>query len=210
VLEKRYSNTSFGGVQIVQLPKALEATYAIDKLMLRPFGIDEPDLEVDFSQSSRPALVTDLLECCVRAPNGKPADRNLLWSLQVSTRIECLLRMISLGGAFDAPLPMRCLNEACGETVEVEVSLNDLLGVQHEETEFISVDCGAQVLELRKPIGLDQREWVTNEFESERVAVQSMVQTLIVRNDDSPGEENTLSLDDDSLAGERLASLFQF
>lgn len=200
MLEKRHSNTSFGGVHIVQLPKALEATYGIDKLMLRPFGIDEPDLEVDFSQSSRPALVTDLLECCVRAPNGRPADRDLLWALQVSTRIECLLRIIDLGGAFDAALPMRCLNEACGETVEVEVSLDDLLGVQREATQFISVDCGEQILELRKPIGLDQREWATNEFESERVAIESMVQTLIVRDDDAPSEENNLSLDDDSLA----------
>jgi hypothetical protein len=200
VLENRLSNTSFGGVHIVQLPKALEATYAIDKLMLRPFGIDEPDLEVDFSQPSRPALVTELLACCTSGTNGKPADRNLLWALQVSTRIECLLRIIDLGGAFDAALPMRCLNEGCGETVEVEVSLDDLLGVQRESTDFVSVDCGEQILELRKPSGLDLRKWAANEFESERVAIESMVQTLIVRNDDSPGEKNTWSLDHDSLA----------
>ncbi len=199
MLEKRHNSTSFGDVQIVQLSRALEASYAIGKLMLRPFGIDEHDLEVDFNQPSRPALVTDILECCTTVSNGKSPDRNLLWALQVSTRIECLLRIISLGGAFDAALPMRCLNEECGETVEVELSLDDLLDLQREPADFISVDFGEQTLELRKPSGLDQREWATREFESERAAIESMVETLVVRGENSLLENNILSLDDDSL-----------
>jgi len=200
VLEKRHSSTSFGGVHTVQLPKALEATYAIDKLMLRPFGIDERDLSVDFSQPSRPALVTDILECCTSVTNEKSPDRNLLWQLKVSTRIECLLRIISLGGAFDAALPMRCRNEVCGETVEVELSLDDFLGLQRDPDDFISVDCGEHTFELRKPSGLDQRGWASKEFESERAAIESMVQTLIVREDDSPGEGDLLTLADDTLS----------
>jgi hypothetical protein len=200
VLEKRYSNTSFGGVHIVQLPTALEATFAIGKLMLRPFGIDEPDLEVDFSQPSRPALVTDLLECCATAANGNSADRNLLWMLPVSTRIECLLRIITLGGAFDAALPLRCLNDGCGQTVEAEVSLDDLLGSETERTDFIAVDCGEQTLALRRPSGLDQHAWANNEFDSERAAVELMVQTLLARGDDAAIEKDIFPLADEMLS----------
>lgn len=168
--------------------------------MLRPFGIDERDLEVDFSQPSGPALVTDILECCATVTNGKAPDRNLLWVLPVSTRIECLLRIIGLGAAFDAALPLRCLNEACGERVEVEITLDDLLASQRETSDSISVDCGVQTLELRKPSGLDQRAWAAEEFESERAAIESMVQTLVVRDDNSLRENNILFLDDDSLS----------
>jgi hypothetical protein len=199
VLEKRHSNTSFGGVHIVQVPTPLEATYAIGKLMLRPFGIDEPDLEVDFSQPSRPALVTDILECCATATNGSCADRDQLWALPVSTRIECLLRIIDLGGAFEAALPLRCLNQTCGETVEAEISLDDLLGRQRQPAELISVQCGEQVLKLRRPSGLDQRAWATSEFQSQRAAVELMVETLLVR-DDSSVEQDILPLDDEALS----------
>ncbi len=199
MLEKRYSSSSFGGVHTVEVPKALEATYAIGKLMLRPFGIDESDLEVDFSRPPGPALVTDILECCTTVRDGRSADRNLLWALQVSTRIEWLLRIISLSGAFDAALLMKCLNEACGETVEVELSLDDFLGLQRDPTDFISVDCEEQTLDLRKPNGLDQLGWATNEFESERAAIETMVQTLIVSDDDSQRVRDISSLDDDAL-----------
>lgn len=192
-METKISSPSFGGVHKVQLSKALEATYAIDTLMLRPFGIDERDLEVDFSQPSRPALVTDILERCATVANGSSPDRKLLWELQVGIRIECLLRIISLRGAFEVVLPMRCLNEACSEMVEVELSLDELLGSQGDRSELISIDCGEQTIELRRPRGLDQYAWSTREFESNRAAIESMVETLVVQGTDSSGQENPSS-----------------
>jgi len=200
VLETQTSSGSFGGVHTVQLPKALAATYAIATLMLRPFGIDQRDLGVDFSQRSRPALVTDILECCATVAKGKSPDRNLLWELQVGTRTECLLRIIGMGGAFDAALTMRCPNKACGERMEAELSLDELLGSRGETSDSISVDCGERTIELRKPSGLDQHVWSTQEFESERAAIESMVQTLVIRDNDSLRENNLFSLDDDSFS----------
>ena len=184
---------SFGDVQTVQFPEAAEATYAIDKLMLRRFGINSRDLEVDFSQSFRPTLVTDILECCTTA-NGKSPDRDFLWSLTVGTRIEWLLRIVSLDGAFDAPLPVRCRNETCGETVGVELSLAELLSIHSESTHFITVGCESESRQLRKPTGLDQRSWATQEFPTERAAIESMVQALVVCD-----KSDALSLDDESL-----------
>jgi hypothetical protein len=200
VLETQTSSPSFGGVHTVQLPKALAATYAIASLMLRPFGIDGRDLEVDFSQRSRPALVTDILERCATVANGKSPDRNLLWELQVGTRNECLLRIINMGGAFAAALPMRCLNKACGERIEAELSLDEVLGSEGETSDSRSVDCGEQTIELRKPSGLDQHVWSTQEFESERAAIESMVQMLVIRDNDSLHEKNLFSLNDDSFS----------
>ena len=192
--QSSYSSTSFGDVQTVQFPEAAEATYAIEKLMLRPFGINRRDLEVDFSQSFRPALVTDILECCTTSASGKSPERNLLWSLTVSTRIEWLLRIVSVDGAFDAPLPVRCRNESCGETVGVDLSLAELLAIQSESGNFITVNCATQSLQLRKPTGLDQRAWATEEFPTERAAIESMAQALVVRD-----QSHALSLDDESL-----------
>jgi len=187
-------STSFGGAQTIQFPEAVAATYAIDQLMLRPFGINRRDLEVDFSQSFRPALVTDVLECCTTTANGKSPDRNFLWSLTVGTRIEWLLRIIAVDGAFDAPLPVRCRNETCGETVGIELTLAELVALQSESTPFITVDCGGERLELRKPTGLDQRAWVMQEFPTERAAIESMAQALVVCD-----QTEALSLDDESL-----------
>lgn len=198
--ETQHSSTLFGGVHTVQLPTALETTYAIASLVLRPFGIEERDLGVDFSQRSRPALVTDILERCATVANGKSPDRNLLWELPVGTRIECLLRIISMGGAFDAALPMQCLNEACGERVEAELTLADLLASQHETSDSISVDCGGQAVDLRRPRGLDQQAWSSSEFETERAAIESMVQTLVVHGDASMRDGCAFGFDDDSLS----------
>jgi len=197
VLENLHSSTPFGVVHTVQLPRMVEAPYAIEQLMLRPFGINKRDLEVDFNQPFRPALVTDILECCATVINGMSPDRNLLWALTVGTRIEWLLRIIGMG-AFNAALPMRCLNEQCGETVEVELTLDELLAIQSEPLDLITVDCGGQFLQLRKPSGLDQREWATQEFPNERAAVSAMVQALVV-GEESRAESELPAIDDEWL-----------
>ena len=69
MLEKQQGEPPPGSVQILRLPEALGATYEVGALVLRPFGVDKRDLDVDFNQPSRPALVTDILECCATAEN---------------------------------------------------------------------------------------------------------------------------------------------
>src|SRR5262245_31703658 len=166
---------------MVRLPKAIQAAYAIERIGFRPFGIAESDLDVDFRQPSVPALVTDILECCATSGNGKSPERNLLWELQVGTRIECLLRIVSLSGAFEAAFIERGRNEECGEPLEFELSLNDLLSLPDEPGDFVSVQCGDETLVLRKPTGADQRDWAARVFPNDLASIESMVQTLIVR-----------------------------
>lgn len=199
MLEQRQISSSSGGVHTVQVPKALEAVYAIGELVLRPFGIDERDLEIDFGQPSGAALVTDILAGCATISDGGAPDRDLLWALPVSSRIEWLLRIISLSGAFDSPLPMKCLNEACGEAVEFELSLNDFLSPHRDPADLISIVCEEQTLALRRPNGLDQLGWSTRQFASERAAIESMVQTLVV-DVELAGDRDLSQLDDDALS----------
>jgi hypothetical protein len=176
--ESRHSNRSFDTIRTVQLPKALQAAYAIDGLTFRPFGIAENDLDVDFSQPSLPALVTDILECCATAGDGKCPERNLLWQLQVGTRIECLLRIINLSGAFAAPFALRCRNSACGEPLEVELSLDDLLSLQDEPRRLVDgavrrANAGVAKTDRSRSTRMGRRL-----FEDELTAIKSMVQAL--------------------------------
>src|ERR1043165_2127288 len=76
------------------LPEVIRARYAADDLSLRPFGVYEGDLNVDFAQHSRPFLVTRLLECCTLCAADTPVDQALFWDLPVGKRIECLLTLI--------------------------------------------------------------------------------------------------------------------
>ena len=198
--ESRHSNRSLDSVRTVELPKALQAAYAIDGLTFRPFGIAENDLDVDFRQPSLPALVTDIVECCATAGDGKCPERNLLWQLQVGTRIECLLRIINLSGVFAAPFLLRCRNSACGEPLEVELSLDDLLSLQDEPSDLLTVQCGEQALSLRKPSGADQREWAGRVFDDELTATKAMVHALIVRDDESTVGDQPVLLTDESLS----------
>ena len=197
--ESRHSNPSFYGGHIVQLPQALQAAFAIERLAFRPFGIAENDLDVDFGQMSRPALVTDILECCANAGNGKSPERKLLWELQVGIRIECLLRIVSLSQSFETTFAALCGNDACGEPLEVELSLDDLLSLQDARSDFVSVQCGNQPLTLRKPTGADQREWAGRVFEGESAAIEAMVRALIVPDDASSWNGDLPGLQTESL-----------
>ena len=72
--------------------------------------------------------------------------------------------IIDLSGAFAAPFALVCSNSACGEPLEVELSLDDLLSLQDEPSDLLQVQCGEQTLSLRKPSGADQRDWARRCF----------------------------------------------
>jgi hypothetical protein len=73
-----------------------------------------------------------------------------------------------------------------------------LLALRGESSNFITIDCGRQSLKLKKPTGLDQRTWATQGFPTERAAIESMAQTLVV-SDDTQAEGDRLLLDDEAL-----------
>jgi len=172
------------------LPESVTAGHSISGLALRPFGLYESDLEVDFNQPLRPFLVTDILECCTREVQGGAVKSDFFWRLPVGKRIECLLALAYLETGTDFPFTFRCLNEECGVELEIEISVAEIAAQQEEAyaTEWIAVDLENEQWTLRRPTAGDQREWLNRKFADEPSAVKAMVRTLLV---DETGKEAT-------------------
>ncbi len=56
------------------IPPSLCAKYGEDVggLALRPFGLREKDIDIDFQHPHRPILITQLLHCCLERQNPPP------------------------------------------------------------------------------------------------------------------------------------------
>ncbi|GAB61853.1 MAG: hypothetical protein DWB56_08105 [Candidatus Jettenia sp.] len=156
-------------------------------LFLRPFGLCEKDLDVDFAQKVRPQLITQILECCTIDKDGKSPDQGFFLDLTMSKRIECLLNIASSGNSSDMPIYLRCLNKACQQMMETGVSMEEFTHVQQkEDKDYCDIRLGCETLSIRRPTGGDQLEWLRYDFTDKDKAVKTMIRTLI-RN-----EEKTL------------------
>ena len=174
------------------LPDAFRSRHSNPELALRPFGIYERDLSVDFSATPRPFLVTEILDCCTRAASGNPVGRDFFWELTVGTRIECLLRLVSTE---EIPLAFRC--PACGGELEIELTAREMSELQQEAvSEEVVVSEGG--VRLRRPTGSDQLAWLGQSFESEAEALRQMIATLSVEG----SEQSVFGKGSESLAGE--------
>jgi hypothetical protein len=179
------------------LPPAFRNRHSISELALRPFGIYERDLSVDFNATPRPFLVTEILDCCTRDARGEPVGREFFWELTVGTRIECLLRLVLGDGQSEISLALRC--PGCGGELEIELTASEIAELQQrafssEETIVV----GEGRLRLRRPTGNDQLAWLGQRFESEADALRQMLSTLIVE-----GSERSVLEEGSELEGER-------
>ena len=155
------------------LPETFKSRHSISELELRPFGIYERDLSVDFSATPRPFLVTEILDCCTRDARGNSVGRDFFWELTVGTRIECLLRLVS---GSEISLALRC--PACGGELEIELTTGEIVALQQETADEIIISEGR--VKLRRPTGSDQLTWLSENFESEADALRTMLSTLVV------------------------------
>ena len=172
------------------LPESVKAEYAND-LVLRPFGLYESDLNVDFSRSPRPFLVTEILDCCTtNVGKGKVAPE-FFWSLTVGKRIECLLNLLSLGAAKQIPFTFVCPNKACSQELEIEISIREITAVQAQayETEPVPVPLENGSLALRRPTGKDQLAWAKSAFTNKEAATKAMLGTVLLEYPDQAAIE---------------------
>jgi hypothetical protein len=159
----------------------LETAYAARDLRLRRFGVAYEDLLVDFGQTVGPQLITELLACCTQNPAGQTPAEQFFWALGVGKRIECLLILANLEGAGVLSIPLRCPHPSCGQPIELDLTLAELLAVGQEAGEDpVCVPLGAAHLVLRRPTGADQLAWLQDTFHDERMAVQAIIRTLMV------------------------------
>ncbi|MCP4403238.1 MAG: hypothetical protein GY801_38760 [bacterium] len=163
------------------IPDRIKTKYAVNGLLLRPFGLFESDLELDFHQKRCPGLVTRILRDCTGDRHGAPPDQTFFWDLTVGKRLECLLAIAMTGGSSELSFEFRCLNEACCEQIEIEISREEIAALQHQsdQTDPVNIQIGSERLLMRKPTGNDQREWAKNSFANEEAAIKAMLRTLL-------------------------------
>src|SRR5262249_25128257 len=96
---------------------------------MRPFGRAQ-DLDIDFTDQDRPALVTALLARC-----GEQFDAELWWAEPVGRRIAALLRVLALTEVNRPQLPVRlsCMEPQCGEPLEIALPFDELLAAAPDE-----------------------------------------------------------------------------
>jgi hypothetical protein len=168
------------------LPGALRERFAARPLYLRPFGRAAGDLEINFREGLRPLLVTHILTRSTCDAEGRALDAEFFQGLPVSTRIECLLALVTMGGRAALVIPLHC--KSCAQVVEVELTLDELseLQARHGAEERFKVCRGTEELWVRRPTGGDQLEWLTRPFVDGGQMLTTMVGTLVLEEARTP------------------------
>ncbi|MBS1912273.1 MAG: hypothetical protein JST22_09835 [Bacteroidetes bacterium] len=158
---------------------------------LRPFGVYESDLRLDLRSALRPVVTTRVLERCLRGGAEGAAEGEFLWNLTVGRRILALLTLAVAWDGGCIELELRCPEASCGEALELDVTLEELAGIEAEAgaRERVEVTIDGRLHALRRPTGRDQLEWMSRRFTDEREAMLWMARTLVrLEEPREPGE----------------------
>ncbi len=164
-----------------QLPEKFKTAHRVTDLALRPFGLYESDLNVDFQRTLRPFLVTGILERCTRDAREEKIEPQFFWNLTVGKRIECLLSLVAAGERFEIPFALRCKKSACVQELELEISVEEISALQAEAyaAEHVSITLETESLALRRPTGGDQLAWLKSGFTDQETASRGMLRSLL-------------------------------
>src|SRR4030095_428135 len=164
------------------LPKTVQARHSSSDLALRPFGIYENDLNLDFDHTPRPQLVTRILESCTRHVQNASIEQSFFWKLPIGKRIEGLLALFSSGTGAEISIAFRCPNKNCGQQSQVEIAMAEVAELQEQayQNEPVVVSLGSETLRLRRPTGEDQLGWVAAQYADQESASKAMLGTLLL------------------------------
>lgn len=173
-------NSACSATPTIPLPE-LSPTFAAretgSEVGLRPFGILESDLAVDFGDGNSASLVTKLLEqCLVDRDLSVPED--FFRGLSIGKRLQCLLHLAA--GDEQAPFDLQFKCGACAAELEIELTLDDIAAIQRKAdlSDVINVEVAGEPITLRKPTGDDQENWSRQAFRDEKHAATSMIDSL--------------------------------
>jgi hypothetical protein len=166
------------------LPKTVQARHSSNDLALRPFGIYETDLNLDFDHTPRPQLVTRILECCTRHVRNESVETGFFWQLPIGKRIEGLLTLFSsaTGTGAEISIAFRCPNRQCAKESQVEITVSEIAEVQEQayRNETVAVEAATEKLTLRRPTGNDQLSWLAADYGDQQSATKAMLATLLL------------------------------
>lgn len=152
----------------------------------RPFGRHRADLDLDFGQTDRAALVTSLLAlCCEEAAAPSPARTDAAWQLPVGVRIARLGRIVALSTESETlPVMLRCPHDDCRQPFETSLPLAELTDAapgEATEPDIIPFPLdGEQRLALRRPTGRDQSAWQVETYPSAEAATEAIIRSLLL------------------------------
>jgi hypothetical protein len=161
---------------------------------MRPFGRVQ-DLDIDFADQDRPALVTALL-----ARNSEPSDAEFWRAQPVGGRIAALLRVLAFTEGDRPQLPVRlsCTEPQCGEPLEIALPFDALLaaapGEDDDTARPVPVSLpGGRSAALRRPTGRDLHAWRRTPCASRHEAVATMLDALVVEGVVMPEDEPAIA-----------------
>lgn len=145
---------------------------------LRALG-QAADLDLDFADTDRPALVTALLARCSVA-----ADAAFWWSQAVGRRTRGLLELLALTERRETlALSATCAMPACAQTFEFELPLHGLPDADDDGGVVTLQLAPGRRVRLRRPLGSDLRRWRAARPATRAEAVGAMLASLLVEGD---------------------------
>jgi hypothetical protein len=174
-------------VYFPSISESLKHQFGLRDLWLRSFGQAAEDREVNFDRPLRLDVEIAVLECCTGDSQGGKLDPSFFWNLEVGKRIECLLAIATIQDRDAFMIPLRCLNLACQEGLEIDFSMAELSGIHSTNpiAKSPEICIGRQKVRIRRPTGVDQLQWLEQSFQDEFSATQSMLETLVLEDDRS-------------------------
>jgi hypothetical protein len=182
--------------------RTLEKYPGHNLLRIRPFGVDQKDLEINFDQDLRPYITTKVLHSCtlvglendsVIKNTDTDVDESFFWDLSLGKRIECLLALVKISAPQDSSsIDIHCLNQACRKQIGVDLSMEELAIRQHmaDSVDHVIITLADRNIQLRKPIGRDQIESSKTCDVDENETIRHIIQRLIIRDDQDQGINN--------------------
>lgn len=130
-------------------------------IVLRAFGTQAPDLDVEFDAADRATVVTEILARCARTRDDAALDRELLWGLGVGVRLHALVVICLLSGARELSLRLTCPADGCEEEIEVALPLGELARAAQDAaaSDPAETSWGDMRFRPRLPTGEDLRRW---------------------------------------------------
>ncbi|OQX18476.1 MAG: hypothetical protein BWK76_07415 [Desulfobulbaceae bacterium A2] len=159
-------------------------------LSLRAFGQQAQDRDMDFDQTPRPWLETQILASCTLDGHDGFPDEDFFWQMELGHRLQCLVQIAALSEENGRlHVEMRCPRTDCRLEMELDLAPDELLHMWQTTPSRPTVDVpiAGRLVRLRHPRGRDQRAWLQRTFVTSGEATLAMLETLMLdEHDETP------------------------
>jgi len=179
--------------------KIRSANADVEDMYWRGFG-DYKDLQVDFQNPDRVELVVQLLQNCRLVSPTQPdrtqqymqqhtqqhtqqQDSESIWRLTLSGRIGALVAVYILTfNQTELEMLHVCSASSCAKTFTTSLPLERLLDMARQAEQDPELDIKLEkghTIRIRRPTGLEQKQWQSQRYRSESEATNYMLSTLV-------------------------------